>query len=113
MITASDVREIVSIYIKHGWILRRVLLSPATRADVHTDIFDFPGVAVHDSDVDAMWFSRPPNGGGVPWEIRHLSSAPYALLFTINEHDEGFEESLKSAESVLVTNLQGKNFLDN
>jgi hypothetical protein len=105
MTNASELNDIISMYVKHGWLLRRALLSEAVRRSVLIPENILSAANVIDSDIDALWFSRPPKTGGVPWEIRHLSSNPYALLFTIDEFDEGFQNSLSAAEEVLRTNV--------
>ena len=106
MISAGTISEIVGVYEKHGWLLRRVLLSSRLKAELAAageDIFRDVGIA--DSDIDAAWFSRPPSDGGVPWEIRHLSDSPYSLLENIDENDAGFEDALKAVEDRLRKNL--------
>ncbi len=100
MITVETFNEIVAVYVRHGWALRRVLLSPALRDALKPSISKMSDhVLVSDSDIDAAWFSRPPLRGGVPWEIRHLSDNPYALLYTIDELDAEFEDSLLAGEN--------------
>lgn len=108
MITSTTIREIVAIYVKHGWVLRRVLLSGKSKGaiEIPADVVD--GVSIVDSDLDALWFSRPPKPGGVAWEIRHLSTEPYSLLFTMDELDADFENALDSAENVFRSNLAGR-----
>ncbi len=102
MIDAENIGEIIAIYEKHGWVLRRVLLSAAFKARVRGGISQFiDGVQVIDADIDAAWFSRPPKPGGVPWEIRHLSETPYALLENIDETGPEFEDRLREVESRL------------
>lgn len=106
MIDAGDIGEIIAVYEKHGWILRRVLLSPALKKRVSENIAHFiVGMKVIDSDMDAAWFSRPQKQGGVPWEIRHLSETPFALLENIDDESAEFEASLRSVESRLRETL--------
>lgn len=100
MITAATFRDIVAVYTQHGWLLRRVLLSPELRKELNLSIDGLEGdVALFDSEIDAAWFSRPPKTGRVPWEIRHLSNVAYARLYTIDEHEADFEEAMTSAEN--------------
>jgi hypothetical protein len=109
MISAETVREIIAIYAKHGWVLRRVLLSAGLKRECASAAGElFGDVAVIDSDIDAAWFSRPPAAGGIPWEIRHLNSAPYALLENIDEFGPEFEDSLASVETRLRSAVAGK-----
>lgn len=98
MIIASILHEIVAVYIKHCWVLRRVLLSPQLRDSSRTLTDAIGNAEVVYSDVDALWFSRPPVTNGVPWEIRHLNAEPYARLFKIDEFAADFEDALASAE---------------
>ena len=94
--------EIVGVYSKHGWQLRRVLLKPETRAR-----FDQGGATettpVIESAVDALWFSRPSHAGREAWELRLLSENPYALFetFEADESPEEREEILLEMENRL------------
>lgn len=102
MIDSKNIAEIIAVYRKYGWILRRVLLTARLKEKLSTDPSQlFDGVQVTDADIDAAWFSRPPQVGGVVWEIRHLSEHPYALLENIDEDSGGFEDALRSIESRL------------
>lgn len=98
MIDATEINEILATYKKYGWELRRVLLT----AEVKENVGDiFTGVSVAESDIDAAWFSRPPQPGQIAWEIRHLSTAPYALLEHLDETDADFEAALHAVEERL------------
>jgi hypothetical protein len=109
MIAASTLREIVALYTKHGWLLRRVLLSERLRKALGDSLEAiFGNAAVYDSDVDAAWFSRPQGESGVPWEIRHLSDFPFALLENIDENDDKFEGALNTAEARLRKSILAK-----
>ena len=101
MIDRAAIREIVNLYVKHGWLLRRVLLSASTKQSLKSASDLFGDIPVIDSDIDAAWFSRPPVGGGVAWEIRNLSASPYALLANIDEYDSGFQDALNAVEAQL------------
>jgi hypothetical protein len=109
MIDADAVRELVETYKKHGWILRRVLL---------TDVLDksfgnekktlFGDVPIKVSDLDAAWFSRPPKPGRVSWEIRYLGDIPYALLESVDEGSAEFETILQAVEGRLRESITAK-----
>jgi hypothetical protein len=106
MIDRAAIAEIVATYEKHGWVLRRVLLSSESKGEFGDDFGElFGDIAVIDSDVDAAWFSRPPKKGPNPlevaWEVRHLSETPYALLEILDENAADFELSLQKVESRL------------
>jgi len=109
MIGADAIAEIVQTYDKHGWVLRRVLLSAELRQQLRDNIIELFGeAAVLESDIDAAWFSRPPKQGALAWEIRHLSESPYALLEVLDENGPDFEVSLQKVESRLRENVTGK-----
>ena len=109
MISPDTIRQIIAVYRTHGWLLRRVLMSSKLRESTKGSVEDlFAEVIVTDSDIDAIWFSRPPATGGIPWEIRHLSDSPYALLENVDESDEAFEDVLHSVEDRLRKILSSK-----
>ena len=102
MIDAKEIGGIIAVYQKHGWLLRRVLLSTALKKYAGDNILPLiNGVQIIASDIDAAWFSRPPQPGGVAWEIRHLSETPYALLENIDETSTEFEDTVRAVESRL------------
>ena len=113
MIDVAAIREIVAVYLKYGWTLRRVMLSPALKKSFkESPVEIFGDVPVIDSDTDAAWFSRPPVTGGVAWEIRHLTEVPYALLENIDEYDSEFESTVRAVEARLRMTVTAKNRLD-
>ncbi len=78
MITREELGEILKQYDKHGWEIGRVLVSE----DLKPVLLAHSGMkrlTVSDSDIDAIWFRRDRPDGDVSWEIRHLSSSPFAL----------------------------------
>jgi hypothetical protein len=106
MIDARQIGEIIAVYEKHAWQLRRILLTAALKECLGNSITHLvDGVQVMDADIDAAWFSRPPRAGGVAWEIRHLSETPYALLENIDENSLGFEDELRRVETRLRENI--------
>jgi hypothetical protein len=80
--------ELVAIYRKHGWELRRALLQPATLAELQELVTELP---VKEAAVDALWFSRPSHNNREAWELRLLAQTQYALFETF-EADETEEE---------------------
>ncbi len=109
MIDIEAIGKILADYSKHGWILRRVLLSADSGAKFGEQTRLFRGIKIKDSDIDAAWFSRPSANGGVPWELRYLGNKPFALVENIDEKDADFEESLSAVEARLrksVLNFQ-------
>jgi len=100
MIDAATVCEIIATYEKHGWILRRVLLSDGSRNKLEGSCSDLFGQSpVAKSSIDAAWFSRPPKQGEVAWEIRHLGETPYALVEHVDENGPDLEVILSTVES--------------
>jgi hypothetical protein len=94
-------------YTRHGWRLVRVLARPETlpglRADAGGDGAQYQGAPVTESDVDAMWFSRPSQGGREAWELRLVADPPYALfeLFEPDEPEEDREDVRREMEARL------------
>ena len=108
MIKAAQIAEILSLYKKHGWILRRVLLSDALRKSLADSLGELFGAAqLRSSEIDAVWFSRASKADQEAWELRRLSETPYALMEIFDEDDEEEirEETLAEVESRLK-NLQ-------
>jgi hypothetical protein len=85
------ITEIVGVYEKHGWQLRRVLLRPESRAEFGTDFSLLREATREEAQLDALWFSRPSHGKREAWELRLVSENPYALFETF-EADESEEE---------------------
>jgi hypothetical protein len=81
------IKNIITTYRKHGWQLMLVLLRPETRAEVTGDIEQH---FIRESDIDALWFSRPSHANREAWELRLLSETPYALFETF-EAEKGEE----------------------
>jgi len=99
------IREISAYYQKFDWRLKRILLSPETR-----EKFDISpekpatDAEIIESEIDALWFSRPSGKDRAAWELRHLSPTPYAL-FEILENDtpeEELEDTLHELELRLI-----------
>lgn len=69
----------------------------------------FEGVAARESEVDAMWLSRPSAGGREAWELRLISDPPYALfeLFEPDEPEEDREDVRREMEARLAEYVAG------
>jgi len=91
--------EIVSNYERHGWKLRRLLLRPETRADLHDQAFD--EALVIESDFNALWFARSSHQKREAWELRLLAEQPYALFeaFEADESEEDREDARREMEN--------------
>ncbi len=101
MISGKEIGEILSLYAKHGWILRRVLLSDKLRESLTEELFG--DAEIVSSKLDALWFSRVSNKNEA-WEIRHLSNTPFALVEVFPEatSDKEREEILNETQTRLM-----------
>ncbi len=96
------IRDILATYQKHGWKLRRVLLSPETYGEVVGK--DEPwteGATVEAAAIDALWFSRASHGKREAWELRLVAEGQYALFetFEADEAEEDREEVRREMEA--------------
>lgn len=80
LMTAILFQEIIAMYHRHGWELRRVLLRPDTRAALGENSTDFENADLRDDQIDALWFARASHAGREAWELRLASEQPYALF---------------------------------
>lgn len=80
MIGASAVAEIIAEYEKHGWALRRALLSPESQTMLANIVASVP---VEEEDFDALWFARQSKPDRTAWELRRLSALPFALVAVV------------------------------
>lgn len=104
MINRGQIKEILSLYAKHGWILRRVLLSDEMRVNLTDTLADLFGAAeIVSAPLNALWFSRASKSGEA-WEIRHLSETPFALVevFPPETDNEMREERLDELQTRLL-----------
>jgi len=102
MIGERQAGEILAQYKKHGWNLRRVLLSASAREKLPVSLFG--RVEIISSELDAAWFSRASPEGREAWELRSLSAAPFALVEVFEEDDEEAvrEEARREMETRLT-----------
>ncbi len=101
---ASQFSEIIANYSRHGWHLRRVLLRSGTRAEIGDDTEEIFGDALlEESEIDALWFSRPSHNEREAWELRLVGETPYALFETFepDELEEEREELRREMEARL------------
>lgn len=85
-------KEIIANYRRHGWELKRVLITPAVRNDLKAEaegIFDRADLI--EAEFDALWFARPSTAGREAWELRLVAEQAYAL-FAAFESDETEED---------------------
>lgn len=105
--SGQQVREILKQYEKHGWNLRRVLLSAPLADALPEEIFG--QIEITAADFDALWFSREAINGGETWELRTLAAAPFALVevFT-NEDEEEVREEIRREMETQITEKASK-----
>ena len=101
-------QEILGQYRRHGWRLARVLARPESLAgmrgaEAEGGAVTFEGAPAAESDVDALWFSRPSAEGREAWELRLVGDTPYALfeLFEPDEEEEEREDVRREMEARL------------
>ena len=93
--------EIIATYKKHGWNLRRVLLTAETGTLFEARGTSFPNAKVEAAAMDALWFSRPSHEQREAWELRLGADTPYALFetFETDETEEQREEMRRELEA--------------
>lgn len=101
MIGEEQIKEILAQYKKHGWNLRRVLLSAEISKILSVSMFG--QAEIISSQINAAWFSRPSTEGSEAWELRHFSTTPFALVEVFEEDDE--EEAREEIRSEMETRL--------
>lgn len=94
-------RNLIANYERHGWKVQRVLLRSDTTALLPPSDF---AVQCKESEIDALWFSRPSHNRREAWELRLISETPYALLVTFDSGDS--EASKETAREELETRLK-------
>jgi hypothetical protein len=95
-------KEIIATYQRHGWELKRVLIRPATRADLREQAAGlFDEAKLIESEFDGLWFARPSQAGREAWELRLVAEQPYALFeaFEADETEAEREEARLEMEN--------------
>ncbi|NNE68520.1 MAG: hypothetical protein HKN33_18275 [Pyrinomonadaceae bacterium] len=98
----EEITKVLALYEKHGWKISRVLLSSENGSQQYSEIFG--GAPVVNSEFDAVWFSRKRQDGRTAWEIRLLSTTPYALCesFPDDSSKEFVEAEKRNMENRLA-----------
>lgn len=104
MIDRRTIEAVLAQYKKHGWDLRRVLLSNEFKEKVAGLDELFSDADVRSSELDALWFSRSSRPGATAWEIRRLTESPFALVVALQDEagPEVREAILKQAEMQML-----------
>jgi hypothetical protein len=103
--TPTAVIDLIETYRKYGWEPRRLLLAHPTMQLVDASSF---GIPVHRSSIDAIWFSRPKQPDKTPWELRHLSETPFALVEHLDEESADFEQQISEAERRMAESIHAR-----
>lgn len=111
MIDGPFVGELIAQYEKHGWKLRRVLLSDRMRGALGGSLAKFAASDIVDAEIDALWFSRKSREDIETWELRHLSRAAYAMVTAVAATAESNEidEALNKAEAAMLAKVSARN----
>jgi len=69
----------------------------------------FDQAQVEDSEIDALWFSRPSQGQREAWELRLVATTQYALFenFEADEVEEAREELRREMEARMRSKVMG------
>lgn len=99
MAEADLINEILKLYQKHGWRIRRFLLTAETRSKLTSEVLK--DCSVEESTLDAVWLSRPSHQGREAWELRLLAEQQFALFetFEMDEPEEEREEMRREMEA--------------
>ena len=92
-------KQIIALYERHGWTLKRALLTSETRAAIDDNILN--NAAIVNSEFDALWFARTSHADREAWELRLLAEQQYALFeaFEADESEEDREEARLEMEN--------------
>ena len=101
-------KQIIELYERHGWTLKRALLTQETRATIDHSIFS--NAAIVDSDFDALWFARSSHADREAWELRLIAEQQYALFeaFEADESEEDRDEARLEMENRMRDFTEGK-----
>ena len=108
MVTDDLAKQIIELYERHGWTLKRALLSRETRAAIDDSVFN--SAAIVDSDFDALWFARSSHADREAWELRLIAEQQYALFeaFEADESEEDREEARLEMENRMRDHVKSK-----
>jgi hypothetical protein len=119
MTQLDRLNETISLYIKHGWQLSRVMLRSETLeavkesggASLSNDAtVMIEGIEAVEVSFDALWFRRASHNGREAWELRLVEATPYALFetFEIDEMEEDREDVRREMEARLRDYVDGR-----
>ena len=101
-------KQIIELYERHGWTLKRALLSREARATIDDSILN--NAPIVDSDFDALWFARGSHADREAWELRLMAEQQYALFeaFEADESEEDREEARLEMENRMRDHVKSK-----
>lgn len=105
MTDPATVGEIIKQYEKHGWTLRRALLSDDSRLAMSDSL---GGIDIVSSDLEALWFSRRSKPETESWELRRVTGSPFALVAVIPSNAS--EEEVESALAQVAEDMRERTF---
>lgn len=81
MMDTQAIQGLLAQYQKFDWHLHHVLMTREMR-DTLPETLDalFENAKIDESDINAVWFSRPAANGRVAFELRALNNTPFALV---------------------------------
>lgn len=88
--------EVIAQYGKHGWTLRRVLLSSEPDDAVRAAAGD---AEIRRGGQNALWFSRRSRPDAEAWELRRLDGSPFALVAVIPDEADADEREEMLADT--------------
>ena len=100
-----NVGEIVKQYEKHGWTLRRALLSEESRIALLASLGE---IKIISSDLEALWFSRRSKPDTESWELRRLTGSPFALVAVVPSNAS--EDELESTLAQIADDMRERTF---
>ena len=105
MTDPATVGEIIKQYEKHGWTLRRALLSNDSLPSLSNSL---NGIDIMSSDLEALWFSRRSKPESESWELRRLTGSPFALVAVIPSNAS--EEERESTLAQVADDMRDRTF---
>ena len=110
MTTHETIADMIEQYEKHGWKLRRVLLTQDLAGSLSDMISLFGDMEVRTGAIDGLWFSRRSMPDREAWELRRISASPFALVEVIPDglSDRERDELLIQAEDRMFSDSRPK-----
>lgn len=101
---AVQIEEILATYRKYGWHLHRVLLTGRLRGKLgNSTVALFGETEIAAAEIDAAWFTRDSGKTRTAWELRHLSSTPFALFESFEKNAD--EEEIRDTKAEMEMRL--------